>query len=245
MGKLPFAIQLYTVRDHMDKDAPGTLEKVKAAGYDYVELAGLAGRTAPEFKTLLENAGLTPVSAHVSVEDLWKDVAPSIATLTTLGIEYCALSWNATDREGWLANAKVLDVIGGKLRAAGIQFCYHNHSHEFVKYGDDYALDILYKNTKPENLAAQIDVYWVRHGGEDPVSYIQKYTGRCPLLHMKDMAPGESRAFAEVGKGILDMPAIIAAGKAAGVKWFIVEQDVCPGDSLESARISAEFMATH
>jgi len=243
MGTLPFAIQLYTVRDHMDRDAPGTLEKIKAAGYDYVELAGTAGRTAPEFKALLKAAGLTPVSAHVSVDDLWKDVAPTVAMLNTLGIKYCAISWNATDREGWLANAKVLDSIGGKLHAAGVQFCYHNHAHEFVKYGDDYALDILYKNSKPENLAAQLDVYWVKFGNEDPVAYIQKYAGRCPLLHIKDMTAGEPRTFAEVGKGIIDMPAVIAAGKAAGTKWFIVEQDVCAGDSLDSARISAEYMA--
>lgn len=243
MGKLPFAIQLYTVRDHMERDAPGTLEKVKAAGYDYVELAGLAGRTAPEFKELLKRAGLTAISAHVSVDDLWKDVAPTVAMLNVFGIKYCAISWNASDREGWLANAKVLDSIGGKLHAAGIQFCYHNHAHEFAKFGGEYALDLLYANTKPENLAAQIDVYWVQYGNEDPVSYIKKYAGRCPLLHIKDMTAGEPRTFAEVGKGILDMPAVIAAGKAAGAKWFIVEQDTCAGDSLDSARISAEYMA--
>ncbi|MBI5095660.1 MAG: sugar phosphate isomerase/epimerase [Candidatus Hydrogenedentes bacterium] len=243
MGKLPFAIQLYTVRDYMDKDAPETLKRVKAAGYDYVELAGLAGRTAPEFKKLVTDAGLTAISAHVSVEELWKDTAPTVAMLNEFGIKYAAISWNAKDKAGWLANAKVLDSIGGKLHAAGVQFCYHNHAHEFEKFDGVYALDLLYQNTKPENLAAQIDVYWVKYGNEDPVAYIKKYAGRCPLLHIKDMAKGESRTFSEVGCGIIDMPAVIAAGKAAGTKWFIVEQDTCPVDSLESARISAEYMA--
>jgi sugar phosphate isomerase/epimerase len=83
-----------------------------------------------------------------------------------------------------------------------------------------------------------LDTYWVKHGGEDPVAYIKKLSGRCPILHLKDMADDAERSFAEVGEGILDFPAIFAAGEKAGAVWAMVEQDICPGDPLDSIRTS-------
>ena len=101
-------------------------------------------------------------------------------------------------------------------------------------------MDILYEESAPDTLQAQLDVYWVQHGGVDPVSYIRTWASRCKVLHLKDMLDNEERSFAEVGEGILDWPAIFAAAAEVGVALGIVEQDTCSGPSLDSARISFE-----
>jgi len=247
MGSLPYALQLYTVRDHLDRDLAGTLKQVKAMGYDYVELAGLAGRTAREWRELLDELGLAAVSSHVGYAEVTGDVDAAVTDANLLGLKYIVVPYlgadMAPDKAAWLTCARKLDAAGAKIREAGLQLCYHNHAHEFERYDGEYIFDLLYRETKPEHLAAEIDTYWVQYGGADPVATIRRYAGRCPLLHIKDMTAEEPRTFAEVGKGIMDWPAIFAAGKEAGAEWYIVEQDTCAGDSLESARISAEFMA--
>jgi len=191
MGSLPFALQLYTVRDHLDADAPGTLKRVKEMGYDYVETAGFAGLCPAEFKHVLDTVGLTPVSAHLGYDEITERTSQAIATCGTLGVRYAGVSCGADSKAGWLGIAANLDAAGAKLREHGIRLCYHNHAHEFVRYDGDYALDILLAAAQPENLGCEIDAYWVRHGGESPVAVIEKYAGRCPLLHIKDMTPEE------------------------------------------------------
>jgi sugar phosphate isomerase/epimerase len=247
MGSLPFALQLYTVRDKMDEDAPGTLKRVKEIGYDNVELAGTAGMSMAEFRQVLDDLGLNPVCTHVGYDDVTQTVEKTIDDLNTLGVSFVCvpgISGDLTaDKEGWINVGKGMDAGGAKLREAGFTLCYHNHAHEFEQYDGEYIFDIFYGASSPENVQCQQDTYWVQYGGQDPVAYIKKYSGRVPLLHVKDMTPGEDRAFAEMGAGILDWPAIFAAAKDAGVQWYIVEQDTCPGDSLKSAAISAEFMA--
>jgi sugar phosphate isomerase/epimerase len=138
--------------------------------------------------------------------------------------------------------AGILDGIGAACSEKGMRLSYHNHSFEFVKFDGEYALDMLYANTSPENVLAEIDTYWVQHGGEDPAAYIRKYSGRGPILHVKDMADDEKKSFAEIGNGILDWHAIREASQQSGVEVYCVEQDVCPGDPLDSARISFQFM---
>ena len=108
-----------------------------------------------------------------------------------------------------------------------------------------YALDYVYATVSPKVLKGEIDTYWVKTGGEDPVAYIRKYAGRVPFLHIKDRAPVPADAacpFAEIGQGILDWDAIFAAAQQAGVNWYIVEQDRMVRPSLESARMSIDYL---
>jgi len=123
---------------------------------------------------------------------------------------------------------------------AGLTLCYHNHAHEFQQFDGQYVLDIVF-DAAP-GLGAELDTYWIKYGGPDPAAYIGKYNGRVPLLHLKDMTGGDDRTFAEMGRGIIEWTPIIEAAVKAGVRWYIVEQDECAGDSLESARISAAFV---
>ena len=246
MGRLRYALQLYTVRDHLDEDVAGTLKEVKKMGYDSVEAGGTHGLGHEAFRKLLNQTGLKPISVHVGYDDVTGDTPSVIEVAKIYDVKYVVIGGIdgklTPDKQGWINCGKALDAGGARLCVAGIQLCYHNHAHEFQPIGGEFPYDILLGAARPENLAAQIDTFWVRYAGLDPVALINKYAGRCPLLHVKDMKDTKSRAFAEVGSGILDWPSIFAAGAAAGTQWYIVEQDTCPRDSLTSAGISAQFM---
>ncbi len=246
MAQISLALQLYTVRDHLAKDLTGTLKKVKDMGYDLVEMPGLLSDDAQQAKELLDDIGLRGVGMHVALNLQEADLDTWIANAKTLGLADIAVPYLPEDRrktrEDWLAFAGLMDGLGARCKAQGMRLSYHNHSFEFVKFDGVYALDLLYENTSPDNVYAEIDTYWVKHGGADPVAYVRNYAGRLPTLHIKDMAPDENRSFAEIGNGILDWEAIHEAALEGGVEYYIVEQDRCAGDSLDSARISHDFV---
>src|SRR5690606_34525917 len=103
-------------------------------------------------------------------------------------------------------------------------------------------LDILFENTAPENMAAELDIYWLKYAGEDPAAWIRKLEGRCPLVHLKDIQAGEPFGFRELGKGAIEWQEIFEACKEADVKWGFVEQDTIEGDAFESIQISLDFL---
>lgn len=247
MGNIPYALQLYTVRDHVEKDIAGALKRVKEAGYDYVEALKPPKRPVEEYKQLLDEAGLTPVSCHFWHADVTHDIESVKATLTTLGIKDAVTSYNipegAEPEPAWKAFGEALAKASSELRSSGFALSYHNHAHEFQRIAGQYIFDLLLDMGASAGLNAEIDTYWAKFGGVDPVDVLQRYTGRCELVHIKDMEAEPPHTYAEVGKGIMDWDAILPAAHKAGAKWYIVEQDVCKRDSLECARTSAEFMA--
>ncbi|NQT85047.1 sugar phosphate isomerase/epimerase [bacterium] len=244
MSKVPIALQLYTVRQDIDTDLQRTLRNVAEIGYAGVEFAGYADWKATELKSLLADLNLRPAGGHVPIDQLEKDIHKVIHFNLELGNPYVVCPWipeeRRKDKADWLIIADLFNSVGQKCRQNGLTFCYHNHSFEFEKFGDTYALDLLFGATRPNLVNAELDTYWVKHGGEDPVDYLRRYAGRCALVHLKDMAGDEKRSFAEVGAGILDWDAIFEAAEAGGAEWYIVEQDTCPGPPIESARISFE-----
>ncbi len=246
MSGIPFALQLYTVRDHLEKDTPGTLRRVKEIGYDFVELAGFGSHSPNDYKQMLADAGLKAISGHFPYEDVVKTTGAVIESVKALDLHYAVVPWlggeMCPDQDAWIRCAKAMDNAGAQFQREGITLCYHNHAHEFQRYDGQYILDILLGAANASNLAAELDTYWVKYGGADPVAYIKKYAGRTPLLHLKDMTGGDDRTFAEMGRGIMEWTPILSAAAKARVQWYIVEQDECAGDSLESARISAEYV---
>jgi len=246
MHKPTLALQVYTVREALAKDFAGTLRKVKEIGYDAVELTGTGPYDGPALGKLLEELGLRVAGIHVGLQALEQDLDGLLAlaaALRTPNLVCPALPEERRGtREDWIAVARTLDGIGQRCREGGLRLSYHNHSFEFVRFGEQYALDLLLESCSPSNVWSELDTYWVKHGGADPVQYIRRYAGRISILHCKDMAGDENRSFAEVGRGVLDWRAIHEAALSAGVEWYCVEQDVCPGDPFESARISADFI---
>jgi sugar phosphate isomerase/epimerase len=224
------AIQLYTLRDLTAKDFAGTMKQVAALGYKFVEVAGYGNLgNAKAARKALDDAGLKATSGHYAIDLLEKNIEQVLADAEVLGIDTVVCPFLPEDRrrdaKGYEATAKLLEQAGGALHQHGVMLAYHNHSFEFQKFGGKYGLDILYDNTAPHLLLAEIDVYWVQHGGVDPAEYINKLGDRVRLLHLKDMAAGPEKRFAPVGTGVIDFKPILAAAEKHSVRWGIVEQD--------------------
>ncbi|MCC6485723.1 MAG: sugar phosphate isomerase/epimerase [Armatimonadetes bacterium] len=244
MVKIPIGLQMFTLRDEAGKDFAGTLKAVSEIGYDGVELAGDGGLSAKELKKLLDDLGLACAGAHEGLEKLETSLNAVVDFHKELNSKFIAIPFLGEERrkgaEGWKKTAGIMTEIGHKLREEGLQLCYHNHAFEFEKFDGQYALDILYENTDAEAVQAELDTYWVKYGGEDPIEYIEKLEHRVPLIHLKDMAATEDRTFAEVGEGTLDIQGIFNAAEKAHARWMIVEQDSCKRPPLESVKISLD-----
>lgn len=247
--KLPIAIQLYSVRDAAEKDLEAVLKAIKEYGYEGVELAGFYGRTPAEMAELLKKYGLTAVSAHVGYADMCSDMAKVISDHKTVGCEYIAVPWlNDEDRlesENCARTVTNIRVFAKMCSDACMKLCYHNHDFEFTKINGVYAFDMLYSEL-PELFVEQ-DSCWVSVSGESPVEYLKKYSGRTPLLHLKDYVGSRQDGDFELrpnGYGVQDFKSIINAAEKCGVKWLIVEQDEPSMDrsSLECAKLSIDYL---
>ena len=268
--EIPVALQLYTVRDELSADFLGTLCKVKEMGYNGVEFAGLYGYEPVQIKNWCDSLGLIPVSAHVPLADMLSDIDKVITDYKTIGCEYLAVPYVSSERrpggELFMQMVEEIRTIGKKVKDEGITLLYHNHDFEFNKLPDGQTgLDYLYENISADLLQTELDQCWVKYAGYEPVEYLQKYSGRSPVVHLKDfniegkqdedpyaligLNEKEKKAntsfeFRPLGNGIQDIPAIITAAKEAGSKWFVVEQDQpsMGKNSLECAQMSIEYI---
>lgn len=246
---LPIAIQLYSVRDDAAQDLRATLQKIKAMGYDGVEFAGLYGYSAADIKAMCTEIGLVPLSAHVPYYDMIANPEGVLKEYAEIGCRYVAIPYLTPEcRPGTDGFAKVVEnaaMLGKVANTLGMTLLYHNHDFEFEKIHGKYALEVLYDTVPAELLQTELDVCWVRVGGEEPAAYVRKYTGRAPIVHLKDYAGGKSEhmyeligiaseekaeqdtpfEFRPVGSGVQDIPAILRAAEDAGASWLVVEQD--------------------
>ncbi|WP_019639111.1 sugar phosphate isomerase/epimerase family protein [Paenibacillus fonticola] len=239
-------LQLYTVRDHLEKDFEGTLRKVAELGYKGVEFAGYYGRTPGEVSALLKETGLAVIGAHTPYSRLRDALNEEIAFNKAIGNRYLIFPYLAEDeRDRWPEVIEDLQAIGQRCAEAGIVLCYHNHEFELTETLDGQpVLDAIYDRVAPELLQVELDTCWVSYAGFDPLAYIAKYNGRLPLLHLKDMVKKEdgSAETVELGRGIVDVKAIADAAAKDGIDWVVVEQDYCAGDSLDSIAASMEWI---
>ncbi len=269
MKKFPIALQVYSVRDDMEADFRGTLAKVKALGYDGVEFAGLYGNAPADIKAWCEELELVPISAHVPFVDMMEN-PDLLADYAAIGCKYVAIPYLT---EEYRPGAEKFDeviagaaMLGEKAKALGMQLLYHNHDFEFLKVDGKYALDILYDTVPAELLATELDTCWVNVGGEDPAGYVEKYSGRAPIVHLKDFvgskaenmyaligidnggATADTKAFEfrPVGYGKQDWFGILNASEAAGSEWVVVEQDQpsMGRTPLECAELSVNYLRT-
>lgn len=264
MKKWPIALQVYTVRDYAAADFEGTMRLVKEMGYDGVELAGTYDLgSAAACKQILDKVGLELVSAHVNL-DLLEDVAV-LDDYASTGIEYVAIPWMEApkDEQELAAVIARIRAIGESCKARGMQLLYHNHDFEFGKIGGSYILDAYYAEIPADLLQTELDTCWVNVGGENPADFVRKYSGRAPVVHLKDFVGGKTEnmyaligndtakedskgkfEFRSVGDGVQDIPAILAAADEAGAAWVVVEQDSpTPGKTpLECAKMSIDYL---
>lgn len=244
MSKIPVALQLFTLRNEAEADYIGTLKKVAEIGYGAVEIAAVV-LPPKDIRKALDDLGMAAISVHFGYDDIVNKTEEFIETALTLGVRYitCAGIFNEmrTTAEGYKTAGAGLAGAGEVCSKHGLGVCYHNHNFEFARFDGKYGYDILFENGDPRYLKAQIDTYWVQKAGEDPAAYIRRYSGRVPLVHLKDMAGDEAQSFAEVGNGILDWKDIFSACDEAGTECYIVEQDDWNGkDPVECVRTSFE-----
>jgi sugar phosphate isomerase/epimerase len=236
------AAQLYTVRDLTQRDFAAAVKAVADIGYRAVELAGYGNlRSAAEARKVLNDHGMAVVGSHTNMDALERNLIRVLDDAEALGCPTVVLSFlpepRRKDADGWRASAATLDQIGWACRTQGVELAYHHHHFEFMKFDGQYGLEILWQNSDPQHVKAELDTFWIKYAGEDPAGYIRHLGRRATHVHLKDMTP--NRQFGEVGTGTLDFPAILTAAEEAGVRWGIVEQDsTYTRPPLESLRIS-------
>ena len=237
------AAQLYTLRDFMQtpQEIATTLRRVKAMGYQAVQLSGLGPIAPQELADILHGEGLLAIATHVSFDRLQHDLPALLAEHELWGCPNIAiggLPGAYRSEEGYAEFGKLASQVARQLKDAGFTFSYHNHSFEFEKYHGKTGWEILFANASSEVLS-ELDTYWVQHGGANPTTCIRELAGRLVVIHLKDMGVADGQqVMAEVGEGNLEWPQILAASRETGVKWYAVEQDVCRRDPFESLAIS-------
>lgn len=237
---LPIGLQLWSIKEELEKDFKGTLKKVAETGYDGVEFAGYGGLSSMELRELLSELGLKVCGSHVSLTELTENIDEVIEYSLEMGNKYIICPYaEFSSKEDILELAAKLNVIGEKCRDKGLICGYHNHAHEFSEFNGEYILDILYKATDGRLVKAELDTYWVEYAGVNVVDYIKKHSGRFDLIHLKDMQIiGDTKQSTEVGNGLMDFPSVIREAEKQGAKWLIVEQEYFTKSTLESVEIS-------
>jgi len=243
----PIGLQLYTVRNEMEKDFEGSLTRVAQIGYKEVEFAGYFGRTPQQVKDLLKRNGLKSPSSHIGLNVFEEDLTKTIETGKILGQKYLICPSLPEPRrktaDDFKKLAELFNRLGAECKKAGMAFAYHNHDFEFRPIDGQLPYDLLLQNTDPKLVKMEMDLYWVVKAGQDPVQYFEKYPGRFALVHVKDMDTTPERGFAEVGRGNMDFKRIFGASKKAGIKHYVVEQDRTPGDAFNSIKISWDYLS--
>ena len=236
-------IQLYTVRQALDADFAGTLERLAAIGYQEVEFAWNRGPSPAQTRRLLDHSGLTAPAAHRAVEDFEAGWSSTVSTARTLGVEYLVLAWIEADQRKTLDDyrqwAERFTRYGTAAREAGFRFAYHNHAAELTPLDGQVPYDILLGGTDPATVGFEMDIFWVLEGGGNPLAYFAAWPGRFPLLHIKGRTA--DGAMVDVGAGSVDWAAIFAHAKPAGVRHSFVEHDDAT-DPLASAAASYAYL---
>ena len=246
-------LQLYSIRDSIGKDVPAAIAKVGKMGYKFVEPAGyddgkLYGMEPAAFKALCQSNGLTILSSHVGQElpdsaNLGKNMAwwdVCIDAHVAAGTKFLIQPFMGAGAYRSLDTLKrycdYFNTIGEKCKAKGIHFGYHNHDKEFsVKLEGQTIYDFMMANTDPQKVIFEMDLYWARIGGVNPVDYFNKYPGRIQLWHIKDKK--------EVGAdNFMDFAAIWAAAPKSGMQYGIVEVEEYNFDQFTSCQKSLDFL---
>ncbi|MEO8017130.1 MAG: sugar phosphate isomerase/epimerase [Pseudomonadota bacterium] len=263
-SKIPLGIQMWTVKSEAEKDLEGTLRKLHALGFREIEFAGYYGKTAADLGKLLKSIGLTPVSTHAGADLIAASGDQVIADAKTLGLKYiiCSspmsdaakakLDWgkkmDALDAGDWKMNAVLFNKFGKQVKAAGMQFGYHNHHVEFKKFDGKTGFDTLFAATDADLVKIELDVGWAVAASQDPVAILNKYKGRVVALHVKDIgkmdADPHKATTVAVGEGTIDWKKVIGVAHANGVQHYFYEQEEpYTRPIMESAKMSADYLS--
>ena len=238
----PVALQLYSVREELERGFEAGVRKVAAMGYAGVEPAGFPGTTARAAAKLFGDLGLTACSAHVGLP-IGESKAETLDVMNALGSKRIVSGCGPKD----YATVDAIKATCAKFNEAsavaaenGMTFGIHNHWWEFLRVGDRYAYQIALDHLSPE-VFFEVDTYWVQTAGVDPATVVRELGARAPLLHIKDGPCQRDQPMTAVGDGVVDVPGIVAASGDV-VEWMIVELDSCAGDMMEAVAKSCAYL---
>ncbi len=246
MSKPVVGAQLFTLHSMMQtpEDMASSLKQVADIGYTAVQVSGIGEIDPAELVKITDDNQLRIVVTHMGWDRFLHDLDGVIATHKIWRCPHTAIGGLPPEyfsADGVKRFVEELAPIAERLAAEGMDFSYHNHSHELVKHGDRTWLAQLYTLAGYDPLKAEIYTYWIQHGGGAPAQWLRDCAGREPVIHLKDMIimPDREQRFAEIGEGNLNWPAILAAAELGGVEYMMVEQDNCYDRSpIESLAIS-------
>lgn len=247
-------LQLYSLRNEIPKDVPGTLKQIKSWGITEIEGGGTYGLSIDEFNTLSKETGLKLIAIGADFSELEKDPQAVANQAKAFGASYVVCYWiphhgdNFTLAETETA-IRVFNTAGKILADNGISFCYHPHGYEFRPYKKGTLFDFMMEEVNPAYVNFEMDVYWVKHPGQDPVKLLKKYKNRFPLMHLKDRRPGtegnqnghsDVETNVVLGSGDVGIAAIMKVAKKYGVKHFFIEDE--SSRSVQQIPQSLEFL---
>ncbi|MFJ2172103.1 sugar phosphate isomerase/epimerase family protein [Streptomyces sp. NPDC087851] len=237
-------MHLYTMRTPLAADFRGTLERLARIGYATVGVSGRHGHSATAIRAMLDATGLRAVLEHVAYPTVTGSGLPqAIEDVRTLGgrwIVVPSLPAGMHSPAGYREAARQLNEAGLLARRAGLRVLFHNHDGDHATVDGESLYGILLKETDPELVGFELDVYWASKGGDDPRRLFVTHPGRFPVLHVKDMAP--DGGFEDVGSGVLDFPAMFDTARSGGVRQWLVEHDT-PADPFLTALRSHRYLA--
>ena len=239
-------VQLYTFRTEMTADARGTLKKIAELGFKQIESARsnkghYYGLTAKEMKQACKDLGMTLSSGHVHVDDKWKQTMDEAAESGQSYLICSTMPTNGQTIDNYKKVAESFNKAGEECKKLGIKFGYHNHEYEFESKEGKVLYDVLLENTQPGLVHMELDLGWVIVGGKNPLDYFNKYSGRFPLWHLKDMDLAKKHSV-EFGKGQLDIMAMLKNRKQSGLDIMFVEQEEYASTPFESMKENMEYL---
>jgi len=239
-------IQLYTFRKELLADATGTLKQIAGLGFKQIESAGsekgaFYGLKPKEMKQVCSDLGMTLRSGHVHVDDKWKQ---TIDIALESGQEYMicsSLPNKGQTVDNYKKAAESFNKCGEDCNKVNIKFGYHNHDAEFEQENGKVLYDVLLENTDSSLVHMEMDLGWAVFAGKDPIDYFNKYPGRFPLWHLKDMDMIKKHS-TEFGKGILDIKKMLKNEKKAGMKYIFVEQEEYTNNAYDSMKEDMDYL---
>jgi sugar phosphate isomerase/epimerase len=238
MEKTAIALQLYSIREDVEKDFYGSLKKVKAMGYAGVEFAGYANLSAPQLKQYLDELDLQVAGSHILYDHLKNNLQQTLDYEETIGNKNIVIPYNqfATLAE-WDAFIKELAPLAKAVHARGMQLFYHNHGHEFTSFP---AVDLVDRVLQVPGMKAEPDLYWLAYAHVDILPWLARHAAQVGLFHIKDMQQNPTES-TEVGAGILPIKDYVSQAKSLAVPWLIVEQEAFQTLSpMEAAAMSCQ-----
>lgn len=251
-------IQAYTLRDlcgegGSEQKLHAALRTLKDYGYDEIQTSGFGTIGMERYAAIVHDVGLKVVGDHGNFNLMCQDIDEvmrqhrEILQTDIMGIGGMPEQYRAS-KETLLEFIDKVNCIAARIRPYGFKFSYHNHHFEFLRIdGNKTMMDYLVEGLDPETISFCLDTHWVQRGGGNPTTWIQKLKGRIDILHLKDMAVvGDTRdpkpQIVEIGQGNIDFDSVMEAAQSCGVKYYCVEQDSCPGDPVDSLKMSFDYI---